>query len=126
MPGNPAPGYARKPDHVVAVAPFEGRVRAVLNGVAIAESTRAFAVEESNYPVCYYIPREDVRMDLAARTEHSTHCPFKGDAAYYTFAVDGDARANAAWSYEAPFDEALALKDCISFYGSRIDAIEVE
>lgn len=126
MAGNPAPGYLKKPDHVVAVRPFDGRVAVTFGGETIADTRQALAVEESGYGAVYYLPRQDVRMDLAARTEHATHCPFKGDATYYSFAVDGQASENAAWSYEAPFDEAAALEGYLAFYTNRVDTVSVD
>ena len=125
MSGNPAPGYQKKPDHKVEATPFNGRVCANFNGVAIAETTSALAVQETGYPLVYYMPRSDVRMYLARKTDRQSHCPFKGDAAYFSFAVDGAETENAAWSYEAPYDEAAALKDHLAFYGNRIDALDV-
>lgn len=126
MGDNSAPGYARKPDHVVAVAPFAGRVTVTLGGETIADSRNALEVKESGYNAVYYVPRGDVRMDLAEATDASTYCPFKGAASYFTFLV-GDRRAeNAAWTYAAPFDEAAALKDCLAFYTQRVDSVSVE
>lgn len=125
MAGNPAPGYLRKPDHVVAIAPYPGRIAVSLGGAVIADSARALAFSETGYGVAYYIPMADVRMDLAALTEHSTHCPFKGNASYYAFAVDGRRVENAAWSYAEPYDEAGALKGHLAFYTNRVDAVSV-
>ena len=126
MSQNPAPGYAKKPDHVVAVTPFDGRVVVALGGETIADSSDALAVAESGYNAVYYLPMRDVRMDLAERIDTSTYCPFKGKATYYTFTV-GERRAEgAAWVYEAPYDEAMAIKDHLAFYTQRVDSVSVE
>lgn len=125
MLGNPAPGYQKRPNHVVATAPFDGAVRIEFGGETIAETRRALSLEETNHPTAFYIPRDDVRMDLATQTDHATYCPFKGEASYYSFKV-GDAEAvNAAWSYEAPYDECADLKDYLAFYPARVDAVSV-
>ncbi len=126
MGENPAPGYAKKPDHVVAVRPFEGRVTVTLGGEVVADSRSALAVEESGYNAVYYLPRSDVRMEFATPTDHTSYCPFKGKAAYYTFAAGDRTSENAAWSYEAPYDEADTLRDCLAFYTHRVDGVSVE
>lgn len=126
MGDNPAPGYLKKPDHVVAVKPFSGRVAVTLGGETIADSRNALAVEESGYGAVYYLPRADVRMDLATATENSSHCPFKGDASYYTFVAGGKTAENAAWTYAAPFDEAAALAGHLAFYTERVDSVSVD
>jgi len=122
---NPAPGFERQPDRRMDYADSAERVRVTFNGVTVADSTKAVALQEADYPVAYYLPQEDVRMDLATRTEHSTHCPFKGDASYWTLAVDGKEAENAFWSYETPFDEAMVIKGYVAFYGSKVDSVEV-
>ena len=64
--------------------PERQQVRVEFNGEVLAESTRAIALEETGLPTRYYLPREDVRMDLLTPTDTSSHCPFKGDASYYS------------------------------------------
>ena len=121
--GNPAPGYAKKPDHRVDVAPYAGRVAVTLGGEVIADSGRALLVEETGYRPVYYVPEADVRMDLAAPGDADSYCPFKGKASYHSFRAGGRDAANAAWSYDAPYDEAAALKGHLAFYESRVDAV---
>jgi uncharacterized protein (DUF427 family) len=75
-------------------------------------------LEEGSYSPVYYFPRKDVKMDRLARTSHSTHCPFKGDASY--FSLKGGAE-NAVWSYEQPFDEMLAIKELLAFYPDKVE-----
>ena len=98
------------------------RLRAVFNGTTIAESSDVLVMRESHYPPVYYFPRGDVAMQHLARTDHRTHCPFKGDASYWSLSVDGREAANAAWSYEDPFDEAAVVKDHIAFYWNQVDS----
>jgi uncharacterized protein (DUF427 family) len=62
-------------------------------------------------------------MDRFERTGHHTHCPFKGDASYFTLSVGGRTAENAVWSYERPYDEVMDLKDRLAFYPDRVDAI---
>lgn len=126
MGEGPAPGYQKKPDHVVAIRPFAGRVTVKLGGETIAESRNALLVEETGYGAVHYLPRADVRMDLATAGDAKTYCPFKGAASYYSFGAGGTDAANAAWSYEAPYDEAAALASYLAFYPNRVDQIAVE
>ncbi|MGH6920491.1 MAG: DUF427 domain-containing protein [Geminicoccaceae bacterium] len=104
------------------VEPGRKRVRAVFNGETVADSDRVLVMHESGYRPITYVPREDVRMDLLRPSEQHTHCPFKGDASYWTIEV-GDRRAeNAAWSYEDPYEEAEIVRGHIAFYWDRMDA----
>ena len=63
-------------------------------------------------------------MSLLARTAHSTHCPYKGDASYYSINADGTTAENAIWSYETPFDDMSDIKGYVAFYPNRVDKIE--
>lgn len=111
-------------DHPISIAPAAGRVIVRFGGKAVADSRRALALSEGSYPAALYIPREDADMTLFEPTAHSSHCPYKGDASYFTLRV-GDARAeNAVWSYEQPFDAATAIAGHLAFYPNRVDAIE--
>lgn len=96
-------------------------MRVVLAGETIADSRRTLIVRERGYAPVRYFPREDVRMDLAERMDGRTYCPFKGEASYWTLRVGGRSEDDAMWSYETPYDEALALKDRVAFYRDRMD-----
>jgi len=106
----------------ITTRPAGVRVRVTLRGELIADSRDAVALEEGSYPVVYYIPRKDVRMDRLERTSHRTHCPYKGDASYYSIQ---DGPANAAWSYEQPNEDMLSLKGLLAFYPDKVDSIIV-
>ena len=109
-----------KADHI-STTPAAGRVRVTLKGDVIADTRDALALKEGSYPVVYYIPRKDVKMDRLVKTSHSTHCPYKGDASYFSIK---DGPENAVWSYEQPFDEMMAIKSYLAFYPNKVDAIE--
>ena len=112
------------PDHPITVTPAGCRVRVRFAGRVVADTTRALTLKEASYPAVYYIPRADADMSLLVRTAHSTHCPYKGDASYFTIAADGREAANAVWSYEQPFPAMAEIKDHLAFYPNRVDAIE--
>ncbi len=111
--------------HPITIEPAEHRVRVTHGGTVIADSRHALALREASYPVVHYIPRDDVDFTALARTAHSTHCPYKGDAAYFSIAVDGRVSDNAIWSYEAPFPAVAQIKGHLAFYPQRVDSIEL-
>ena len=84
---NPAPGFKSSPDHRVDLVPESRRVRVVLGGATIADSTAALRVEETGHDPVHYIPEKDVRVALLHRTDHHSRCPYKGDASYWTIEV---------------------------------------
>jgi len=114
------------PDHPIAITPHRGRVRVIHASRVIADTRRALVMTETTYPPRYYIPRDDADMAALQRTSHATHCPYKGDAAYYSISFDGKTSENAVWTYEAPFPAVAEIKDRLAFYASRVDAIEVD
>lgn len=98
------------------------RVRIVFNGETIADTTAAKRVLETSHPPSYYIPPVDLRLEYFTRTERSTFCEWKGQAAYYTITVGNQAAENAAWFYPTPTENFADLKDYVAFYPSRMDA----
>jgi uncharacterized protein (DUF427 family) len=80
-------------------------------------------MREAAYPAVFYVPRKDVDMEALERTQHSTYCPYKGDCAYYSIPAGGTRAVNAVWTYEAPFDAVVAIKDHLAFYTDRVDSI---
>lgn len=100
------------------------RVRVTLGGVVIADSRRALTLREGSYPAVHYIPRIDADMALLRRTPHASHCPWKGDASYFSIAAGGRTAENAVWSYETPFEGVAEIADMLAFYPNRVDAIE--
>jgi uncharacterized protein (DUF427 family) len=105
----------------IDIKPETKRVRVTFQGEAIADTADALALKEGSYPVVYYIPRKDVKLERLERTTHSTHCPHKGDASY--FSIKGGP-ANAVWSYERPKDGVAAIREYLAFYPDKVDAIE--
>jgi uncharacterized protein (DUF427 family) len=125
--GNPAPGFKKYPDHRITAKPAGVHVQVKLKGEMIADTRDAVQLEEpmggsTVSPIVYYIPRKDVKMDRLVRTSHSTYCPFKGNASYYSLK---DGPENAVWTYEQPYDELFAIKDLIAFYPDKVDSIAV-
>jgi uncharacterized protein (DUF427 family) len=112
------------PDHPITIEPNRKRVRVLFNGRIVADTTHAVTLREVSLRPVQYIPRADADMGLFVRTAQSTHCPYKGDAAYYSLNVDGRTAENAVWTYETPFPAMAAIKDHLAFYPARVDRIE--
>ena len=98
------------------------RVRVEFGGEAVADSTRVLVMREADYAPVHYFPREDVRMNLLVRTGHATHCPYKGDASYWTVEAGGRTAENAVWSYERPIPAMADIAGYLAFYRDRMDA----
>jgi uncharacterized protein (DUF427 family) len=112
------------PDHPITIAPNVRRVRVVFNGRVVADTTRALTLTEASLRPVQYIPRADADMSLFARSPRTTHCPYKGDAAYYSLTVDGRTAENAVWTYEVPYPAMAQIKEHLAFYPDRVDRIE--
>jgi uncharacterized protein (DUF427 family) len=113
------------PDHPITISPAEGKVRVVVAGRTVAESTRALRLEEKGCPPVYYLPRNDADMSPFVRTTHYTYCPYKGDCSYYGIPIGGSRSENAVWTYERPHEAVASINEYLAFYPSRVDAIEV-
>jgi uncharacterized protein (DUF427 family) len=112
------------PDHPITIEPNAKRVRVTFNGRVVADTRRALTLREAGYKPVQYIPRADIDMALFESTAHASHCPYKGDASYFTLTVDGQVSENAAWSYEAPYPAMAEIRDCLAFYPSRVERME--
>ncbi len=110
------------PDYRLEILPSAKRVKVVFNGTVVADTTSALLLRETRYAPVYYLPREDVRMDLMERTGHHTHCPFKGNASYWNLTVGEKSAENVVWSYEEPLPEVAELEGYLAFYQNRMDA----
>ena len=112
------------PDHPITIKPNPKRVKVSIGGRVIADTRNALTLREAQYPPVQYIPRKDVDMSVAQHTSHSSHCPYKGDASYYSFLIGGARSANAAWSYESPHAAVAQIKDYLAFYPDRVGTLE--
>jgi uncharacterized protein (DUF427 family) len=111
------------PDHPITIEPNAQRVIVTLAGKTIADSRRALTLREAAYPAVQYIPREDVDMSLLLRTEHSSYCPYKGDASYYSIPAGGERAVNAVWTYETAYESVASIAGHVAFYPDRVDSI---
>ena len=102
--------------------PSPRRVRTVLDGKTIADSNRMMLLHEKGHLPVYYFPQADVTMALLEPSEHTTQCPYKGEARYWTVRAGGAVAENAAWSYPNPIAGAAELAGYIALYWGRMDA----
>jgi len=112
---------ALKP-HTLYFEPSPKRVRVEFGGETVVDTRRAKTLHETAALPVYYLPLADARMDLLEPTGHTTHCPFKGDASYWTIRAGGQVAENAVWGYPEPLTGAPALAGHVAFYADRMDA----
>jgi uncharacterized protein (DUF427 family) len=112
------------PDHPITISRNGKRVRVTFADRVIADTEHALTLKEASYKPVLYVPRADTDMSLLAATDHLTHCPYKGDASYFTITVDGRSAENAVWSYEQPYPAMVGIKEYLAFYPDRVDKIE--
>jgi uncharacterized protein (DUF427 family) len=120
-----SPGHRDHPDHKVAEQPLSERIKVSVAGQTIADSSDVIKVEEDGSPVRYYFPRTDVDMKQLQASATTSQCPFKGVANYFSINVGGKQLKDAIWSYEAPYEEHLALKGRLAFYDDRLPEISI-
>jgi uncharacterized protein (DUF427 family) len=113
------------PDHPITIDATGARVTVTLGGRVVADSRDALTLREAAYPPVQYIPIADVDPAVLQPSDHTSYCPFKGDATYYDLQVGEDVAPAALWTYVAPHDAVAEVKDHVAFYPDRVDAIEV-
>lgn len=112
-----------RPPHL---EPSDKLIQVIFNGVTIAETRRAFRVLETSHPPVYYLPPDDIKMEHLTRTNRSTFCEWKGQAAYYTVSVGDKTVTDAAWFYAQPTSVFAPIKNHVAFYPSLMDACYVD
>jgi uncharacterized protein (DUF427 family) len=117
---NPAPGFQHNPDKLITIEPYIGTVTVRAGDTIIASSTKARVLNEAPYPAVFYIPFADIDFGKLRGTEHSSHCPYKGDASYWSALPAGETGQNAMWAYERPFDEMTEIRNHGAFYTSKV------
>jgi uncharacterized protein (DUF427 family) len=115
-------GTIEGPRHLIYFEEYPRRIRAVLGGETVIDTVRGRLLYESSLPPVLYVPLDDVRGDLIEPTAHTTHCPFKGDAAYWTIRAGGRTAENALWGYPRPIESAPWLRGYVAAYWDRMDA----
>lgn len=97
------------------------QVRVEIGGVVIAETRRPVLLFETGLPTRYYIPKQDIRMDLLQPTSSVSRCPYKGVARYWSGPTGDKLIQDVAWSYPSPIAECPKIENLVSFYNERVD-----
>ncbi len=113
------------PDHPITLDATASRVTVRLGGRVVAESDRGLTLREASYPPVQYLPLDDIDASLLRPSAHTTYCPFKGDATYWSLAVGEDVAPAALWTYEEPYDAVREIRGHVAFSPDRVDSIEV-
>ena len=113
--------HPRDPYTRVDILASSRYVRVDVDGTTIAESTSPRMLFETGLPVRYYVPKTHVRMELLTPTESVSHCPYKGQAEYWSVRAGDRVHDDLAWSYRAPFAESQKIAGLIAFYNEKVD-----
>jgi uncharacterized protein (DUF427 family) len=113
--------HPRDPYTRVDILPSSRHVRVEVDGVTVAESTGPRLLFETGLPVRYYLPKTHVRMDLLAPTESASHCPYKGEAEWWSVRANGSEHEDLAWSYPTPLPESQKIAGLVAFYDEKVD-----
>ena len=107
--------------HPITITRSPNTVRVLFEGHEIADSNDVLVLQEANYPPVYYFLRDDVRMAFLRRTDKVTHCPYKGEASYFTIYRDANLIENAVWSYEDPYAAVGQIAGRVAFYPEHVE-----
>lgn len=113
--------HPRDPHKRVDALRSSRHVRVEIAGSVVADTRLPVLLFETGLPTRYYIPREDVRLDLFDPTDHSSQCPYKGTARYWTWRGTQDVPRNIVWSYPDPLPPAAAVRGLLAFYNEAVD-----
>ena len=113
--------HARDPNTRIDILASDRRVRVVIDGVTVADTTNGSFLFETGLPARYYLPQTDVRMDLMTSTSRSTACPYKGNARYWSATVNGQVHEHILWGYDTPLPESQKIAGLVSFYNEKVD-----
>jgi uncharacterized protein (DUF427 family) len=116
----PIAGHPRDPFHRIDVRRTVRPVRIEVEGEVVAETTRAQMLFETSLPPRFYLPREDVRLELHP-SQRATYCPYKGQASYWSVDAGGRRRKDLGWTYEEPLADATVIRGLIAFWDERVD-----
>jgi uncharacterized protein (DUF427 family) len=113
--------HPRDPYTRVDILPSSRHVRVDVDGVTVAESSKPTLLFETGLPVRYYLPKTHVRMDLLTATESVSHCPYKGQADWWSVRAGDRVHEDLAWSYRTPLPESQKIAGLVAFYNEKVD-----
>ena len=104
----------------ITITPIAGSVTVAVGSTVLGTSTHTLEVREAGHAPVVYVPREDVDMSRLVRTDHTTRCPWKGQAHYCSIKGKVGMLANAVWTYEDPVPEVAPIAGHLAFYADRV------
>lgn len=107
-------------DHPITISPVPGTLEVHFQGATVARTEHALALKEAHYPPVYYLPRSAIVPAHFQRTAHSSFCPYKGQASYFSLVAGDSVSENAVWSYEQPYPAVAEIKEHVAFYSDRV------
>jgi uncharacterized protein (DUF427 family) len=116
-----APG----PDHPIRIERDPRRLRVIFGETVVAETSHALSLREATYPAIAYIPRVDAKMSLFEPSKKVTHCPYKGNASYFSLVANGARAQDAVWCYVDPYPAVAEIAGCLAFYPQHVRIEEV-
>ncbi len=90
-----------------------------IKDVVVANSSRAVVLTETGCPPRYYLPTADVQMDLLRSSTATSHCPFKGDAVYWSIQTDDGLAEDVVWSYPDPYPKVADIGGLLAFWTEK-------
>lgn len=118
--------HPRDPYHRVDVLHSSRHVQVTVLGEVVADSVRPRVLVETGLPTRFYLPHQDVRMDLLVPSETTSQCPYKGLASYWSVRVGNTIAKDMAWTYRFPIPECPKIENLICFFNERVDATVVD
>jgi uncharacterized protein (DUF427 family) len=112
--------HPRDPHHRVDTIPSSRHIRVEIDGVTVADTWRPYLLFETSMPVRYYIPQEDIRMELLEPSRANTLCPYKGAASYWSIKIGEQLYRNYVWGYLDPLEESPKIKGLLSFFNEKM------
>ena len=113
--------HPRDPYTRVDILASSRQIRVVVDGLTVAESSCPRILFETHLPPRFYLPLTDVRLDLLQASETCSHCPYKGEASYWSLEVEGRRYDDFVWCYRSPFPESQKIAGLACFYNEKVD-----
>jgi uncharacterized protein (DUF427 family) len=113
--------HARNPYTRVDILQSSRHVRIEVEGMMVAESSAPRLLFETGVPVRYYLPKTHARMELLVPSDKVSHCPYKGQAEYWSVRVGDRLHENLVWSYRTPLPESVKIAGLLCFWNDRVD-----
>lgn len=108
----------------ITITPATGTWVVRAGGAVLGESKKALELSEGDYPAVIYFPRGDIATAFLDASSHTSHCPHKGDASYYSIVTKSKTIENAVWSYETPLEAVAKITGHLAFFPSDDVAVE--